>query len=106
MKIKNFLPRPIFLKSAATQHPKREKKRPKATDQTHHTVAVELSHLSQGCLGFSDRAEPEESRGPWEPDRHITLHRARTKRGKGRGYLGQCPGSNLSSQCLEGRDLL
>lgn len=90
MKIKIFLPRPIFLKSAAPQLPKREKVRLKATGQTHHTLDVELSHHFQGCLGFSDRAEPEESRGPWETDRHITLHRAWTKRGKGTGGIWGC----------------
>lgn len=65
-KLRIFCLRPIFLKPAAS-NPPGEKARPQAPGQTHRALDMGLSHRPRGCPGFSNMAEPEESRGLWEP---------------------------------------
>lgn len=48
--------------------PGEKAKEPRPLSQTHRTLPVGRSHLPGVCPGFSDRGEPEESRGLWEPD--------------------------------------
>lgn len=59
-------------------------------------------HLPQGCPGFSDRDEPEESRGLWETD----SHRAQTERKERRGIWGMVKVTTFPGPVPKGRGLL